>query len=257
MNQTRPEAKSTIGPHRRRDESWDHYINRRIHDAPDAAYQDLHQKVEDWVKRHSLPEGVTQEHYKKVRGEERDRMNHNLPVGLLTVHGYLWREPYSAAYATYIDSRGHKFVVEEWAADDRTTEPGIVEVPYLLHCPRVGQRPDLNVDSCGFFLVSELNKLGVFTRHDQLISLTTTEGIDALAGKRVRVSCTVEYLRDAYYDGDGCYDRVFLVPKAVVEVDMWGRSEEDRRRNEEMFHSVKAKFLDNELDSLASERAKE
>lgn len=93
---------------------------------------------------------------------------------------------------------------DEWEAEDRTTGPNVVEVPYLLHCPRVGQRPDLNADSCGYFLVSELNKQGVLTRDDQLISLTATEGMDALVGKRVRVSCTVEYLREAYYDGGSC-----------------------------------------------------
>ena len=35
-----PKAESCnlSGPHRRRDESWQRYINRRINDAPDADY---------------------------------------------------------------------------------------------------------------------------------------------------------------------------------------------------------------------------
>ena len=57
MNQKEPEAATTLGPHRQEDEPWDHYINRRINDAPDADYQDRHQKVQDWVKQHSLPGG--------------------------------------------------------------------------------------------------------------------------------------------------------------------------------------------------------
>jgi hypothetical protein len=246
---TAPCNANTLGPHRQQDEPWNHYINRRINDAPDAAYQDRHQMVRDWVKRHSLPEGVTQEQYNRMRCV--DRESADLPAGLLTVHGYLWRDAYGATYAAYIDSKGQKFDVDEWEAEDRTTGPNVVEVPYLLHCPRVGQRPDLNADSCGYFLVSELNKQGVLTRDDQLISLTATEGMDALVGKRVRVSCTVEYLREAYYDGGSCYDRVYLAPKDAVEIDPFGRSAEDRKRLKEMFRRPKV-YFDDELDELMS-----
>lgn len=158
MNQTKPEATNSLGPHRRCGESWEQYITRRINDAPDANYQARHQKVQNWVKRHSLPEGVTQEQYDEVRWEKRERMEHDLPVGLLTVHGYLWRDPYGPrpgyahCYYAYLDSKNRKFCVDEWEADERTTEPEVIEVPYLLHCPRVGQRPDLNPDHCAISL---------------------------------------------------------------------------------------------------------
>ena len=261
MNQKEPEAATTLGPHRQEDEPWDHYINRRINDAPDADYQDRHQKVQDWVKQHSLPGGVTQEQYDKMRCEERDRMNRELPVGLLTVHGYLWRDPYGAAHATYIDSKGQKFHVDEWEAEDRTSDPEMVEVqvPYLLHCPRIGQRPDLNADSCGYFLTDELRKLGVSTRSDQLVAATSEINLDHLVGKRVRINCTAEYIREAYYNGDGCYDRVYLSPKDAVEIDLFGRSVEDIQRQKEMFQRSQPMIvhLDDELDELMSEAAEE
>ena len=78
-------------------------------------------------------------------------------------------------------------------------------------------------------------------------------GLDALVGKRVRVSCTVDCIRDTYYGSDGCYDRVYLVPTGeVVEVDIWGYSAEDRKRQKEMFQRSKATIvhLDDELDEL-------
>jgi hypothetical protein len=223
-----------MSPHRQQDEPWDHYINRRINDAPDAKYQLGHQKVEKWVKRHSLPEGVTQEQYNEAMCKERDRMKRDLPVGLLMVHGYLWRDPYGAAYATYIDSNGQKFDVDEWDAEDRTSDPEMVDVqlPYLLQCPRIGQRPDLTADSCGYFLIDELRELGVITtRHGQLVAVTSNIDLDHLVGKRVRINCKVDYIRTAYYDGDGCYDRVYLTPKEVIEIDLFGRSEEDKKRS--------------------------
>jgi hypothetical protein len=261
VNQTKPEATNILGPHRRCGESWEQYINRRINDAPDADYQARHQELEEWVKQHSLQEGVTQEQYNKMRSEERDRMNRELPVGLLTVHGYLWRDPYGAAYATYIDSKGQKFHVDEWEAEDRTSDPEIVEVqlPYLLHCPRIGQRPDLNADSCGYFLTDELRNSRVSTRNDQLVAVTSEINLDHLVGKRVRINCTVEYIREASYNGDGCYDRVYLSPKDAVEIDLFGRSAEDIQRQKEMFQRSQATIvhLDDELDEVLSGETKE
>jgi len=259
------ESDNLLGPHRRRDESWEHYINRRINDAPDANYQVGHQKVQEWVKRHSLPEGVSQQHYNEVRCEERDRMERELPMGLLTVHGYLWRDPYGPrpgythCHYAYLDSKGQRFRVDEWEANDRTMEPLVVETPYLLHCPLVGQRPDLNPDQCGYYLTDEVNRLGVMTRSDRMVSLTPAPNLDSLIGKRVRVTCCVEYIRETYYDGDGCYDRVYLTPQEVVEVDIWGRSVEDKKRYKEMFQRGNATIVgfDDELDELASEEAKE
>jgi hypothetical protein len=245
-------------PHRHRDESWEHYINRRINDEPDADYLARHATTLQWVKRHSLPEDVTQEQYDNMRCEERDRirMDRN---GLLTVHGYLWRNRGGGGYQLYLDSKGRKFVVDDWDTMDRTAEPHpvAIETPYLLHCPRVGQRPELGPDWCGYFLTNELSKLGVMTRDDQMVSLTPIPELEALVGKRVRIACVVEYIREAYYDGDGCYDRVYLAPKEVVEVDLRGYSTEDRKRQEEMFSPrSKARFVDDELDELASEEPK-
>ena len=211
--QAKDEGYNPLGPHRRQDEPWNQYISRRINDAPDVAYQDRHQKVQDWVKRHSLHEGVTQEQYNRMRCV--DRESADLPTGLLTVHGYLWRDPcvrpgFSSRPYVYLDSKGQQFQVDDWDALDRTTEPKpeVVEIPYLLHCPRIGQRPDLDADSCGYFLTDEVNRLGVMTRNDQLVSVTSAINMDHLVGKRVQINCTVEFIREAYYDGDGSYDRV-------------------------------------------------
>jgi hypothetical protein len=236
VSQAKDEGCNLLGPHRHHDESWESYISRRINDAPDADYQARHRRLEEWVKRHSLPEGVTQEQYNQMHCA--DRMSADLPTGLLTVNGYLWRDPfgprpgYPHCYYAYLDSKGRKFQVDEWEADDRTTEPLLVETPYVLHCPRVGQRPDLNADHCGYFLTDEVNRLGVMTRSDQMVSLTPTPNLDSWVGKRVRVACSMESIREAYYDGDSCYDRVYLVPKEVVVVDLWGYSTEDRKRQE-------------------------
>ena len=257
--QPEEESRNLLGTHRHCDESWEHYINRRINDAPDAGYQDRHQMLEEWVKQHSLPEGVSQEQYNRMRCV--DRESADLPTGLLTVHGYLWRDPYGGAYATYIDSKGQKFHVDEWEAEDRTSDPEMVEVqvPYLLHCRRIGQRPDLNADSCGYFLTDELRKSSVSTGNDQLVAVTSEINLDHLVGKRVRINCAVEYIREACYDGDGCYDRLYLSPKDAVEIDLFGRSAEDIQRQKEMFQGSKATIVnfDDELDELASEETKE
>jgi hypothetical protein len=132
------ESRNLLGPHRRRDESWEHYINRRINDAPDADYQARHQKVEEWVKQHSLPEGISQEQYVKQTCEERERMERGLPVGLLMIHGYLWRDVHSSASSFYRDAKGRKFKVDDWDVEGCKDEPYIVQTPYMLHCPRVG-----------------------------------------------------------------------------------------------------------------------
>ena len=96
------------------------------------------------------------------------------------------------------------------------------------------------------------------TRSDQTASLSPEANLDYLVGKRVRINCTVEYIREAYYNGDGCYDRVYLIPKEVVEVDLWGYSTEDRKRQEEMFPPRgKARFVDDELDEFMSGETKE
>jgi hypothetical protein len=234
---------------RRSDETWEHFITRRINEEPDAHYLDQHQKLEDWVKQHSLPEGVSQQHYNEVRCEERDRMERDLPVGLLMVHGYLWRDRLAHDY--YLDAKGRKFHVDEWEREN-SSEASILQPNYVLHHPRIGQRPDLDADSCGYSLSREFAKLGAMDRSDEQINLVAV-GLDALVGKRVRVSCTVDCIRDTYYGSDGCYDRVYLVPTGeVVEVDIWGYSAEDRKRQKEMFQRSKATIvhLDDELDEL-------
>jgi hypothetical protein len=236
------EATNTLGPHRH-NESWEEYISRRVNDEADEEYLARHQKTEDWVR-------------------ERIR-----PDGLLVVNGYLWRDPYgqlpgsARCYDAYLDSRGRKFRVDDWDAVDRTSEPLALETPYLLQHARVADRPDLimSIDFCGRSLTDELRRLGVMTRNDELVSLAAIPGLEALVGKRVRLSCTVEYIREAYYDGDGCYDRVYLVPEGeAVEVDIWGRSVEEKKRKKEMFQrKAKAVFVDDELDVLMSGEKKE
>jgi hypothetical protein len=83
--------------------------------------------------------------------------------------------------------------------------------------------------------------------------------LDSLIGKHVRLACTVEYIRETYREDDSCYDRVYLTPQEVVEVDIWGRSVEDKKRYKEMFQRGNATIVgfDDELDELASEEAKE
>jgi hypothetical protein len=53
-------------------------------------------------------------------------------------------------------------------------------------------------------MADELSKLGVLTRDDQLVSISVMPStLNALVGKRVRLNCTVEYIREACYDDDG------------------------------------------------------
>jgi hypothetical protein len=226
------ESRNLLGPHRQQDEPWDQYIKRRINDAPDAAYQDRHQKVQDWVKRHSLLEGVTQEQYNRMRCV--DRESADLPTGLLTVHGYLWRDTFGPrsgptdCYYAYLDSKGRKFNVDEREADDRTTEPMVVETPYMLHCPRIGREAKFNPDGRGYFLTDEINRLGAVTCCDQIVCVAHTANLDLLVGKHVRFACTIEYIRETYHEDDTCYDCVYLVPMGeAFEVDLFGNSAED------------------------------
>jgi hypothetical protein len=105
------------------------------------------------------------------------------------------------------------------------------------------------------------------TRNDEMVSLGATLGstkeldsLDSLVGKRVRVACSVEYIREAYYDGDGCYDRVYLVPTGeAFEVDLFGRAAEDWKRQKEMFQGSKAAIVhfDDEMDEFMSGGTKE
>jgi hypothetical protein len=257
MNETKPEATNTLGPHRRCGESWEHYINRRINDAPDADYQARHQKLEEWVKQHSLEAEVSQEEHIEQTCKEREHMERELPVGWLMVHGYLWRDPYGPRpgythrYYAYLDSKGQKFHVDEWEADDCTTEPLVVETPYMLHCPRIGRKAELNPDGRGYFLTDEVNRLGAWTCSDQIVCVAPAANLDSLVGKHVRFACTVEYIRETYLEDDSCFDRVYLVPMGeAVEVDLFGRAAEDRNSQATIVH------LENGLNDLVSGESK-
>ena len=222
-------SRNLLGPHRRREESWEQYIDRRINDAPDADYQARHQKLEEWVKQHSLQEDVLQEQYNRMHCV--DREGADLPTGLLTVHGYLWRDGFrpgsgpTDCYHAYLDSKGRKFEVDEREADDRTTEPTIVETPYMLHCPRIGRDPELNPDGRGYFLTDEVNRLGAVKCCDQIVCVAPAANLDSLVGKHLRFACTVECIRETYREDDSCFDRVYLVPMGeAFEVDLFGRA---------------------------------
>lgn len=239
-------------------ETWEHFIARRIRDEPDAHYREQHQGLEDWVRQHSLPEGVTQEQYDEASCAERERMQRELPTGLLTVHGYLWRD--GLAHDYFLDSKGRKFHVDDWERDipltvaqlkTRGSEASILRPNYVLHHPRVAPRPDLGPDECGLSLEHELAAMNVMARADEQVSLVAV-GLDVLVGKRVRVSCTVDCIRETYYGGDGCYDRVYLVPMGeAFEVDLFGRAEEECNSKATIVN------FDDELDELTSEETKE
>ena len=89
---------------------------------------------------------------------------------------------------------------------------------------------------------------------------TRAANLDSLVGKHVRFACSVEYIRTTYREDDSCFDRVFLVPEGeAVEIDIWGYSAEDRKKQKEMFQRRKAKFVncDDELDEVLSGETKE
>ena len=50
---------------------------------------------------------------------------------------------------------------------------------------------------------------------------------------------------------------VYLAPKEAVEIDLFGCSAEDRKRQKEMSEQGKARFVGDELDALESEEPKE